>query len=78
MATINEMKEVLTEQYEKTGVLNQLRAILRSETFNILNNKKKAAGQPSNQNLIINELVREYLAFNNYNYTNSTFIPESG
>ena len=78
MATINEMKEVLKEHLEQNGTLNEVRAKMRSEIFNTLNNKKKSAGTPSNNNLIVNELIREYLAFNNYNYSNSVFVPETG
>lgn len=78
MTTINEMKEVLKEHLEKNGSLNEIRSKMRSEIFNTLNNGQKPQQSLSNQNLIINELIREYLAFNNYNYTNSVLIPEAG
>ena len=77
MATLNEMKEVLKEHLEKNGTLNELRSKMRSEIFNTLNNQPKKVTQLSNQNLIINELIREYLLFNNYNYTNNVLIPEA-
>jgi lisH domain-containing protein FOPNL len=32
----------------------------------------------SNTNLVLNELIREYLEFNNYKHTQSVFIPETG
>ena len=32
----------------------------------------------SNSNLLINELIREYLEFNHYRHTLSVFVPESG
>lgn len=32
----------------------------------------------SNENLLINELIREYLEFNNYHQTLSVFLPETG
>jgi lisH domain-containing protein FOPNL len=78
MTTLNEMKEVLKEHLEKNGTLNEIRSKLRSDIFNTLNNSGKNQQGLSNQNLIINELIREYLAFNNYNYTNSVLIPEAG
>ena len=31
--------------------------------------------EPSNDNLVINELIREYLVFNNYRETLSVFLP---
>lgn len=78
MTTLNEMKEVLKEQLEKNGSLNEIRAKLMSEIFNSLNNNPKQGQNLSNQNLLINELIREYLVFNNYNYTNSVLVSEAG
>ncbi len=78
MATINELKEVLKEHLEDKGVLNQLRTSLRSEIFKTLNDQNQEAPRPSNENYIINELVKEYLEFNNYHYTSSVFESESG
>ena len=37
MATINELKEVLKETLEERGVLSQIRARIRAEIFNSLN-----------------------------------------
>lgn len=34
--------------------------------------------EPCNENLIINELIREYLIYNSYRDTLSVFLPESG
>ena len=78
MATINELKEVQKEHLEGTGTLNEIRSRMRAEIFNTLNNKNTEKPQLSKQNLIINELIREYLIFNNYNYSNAVFVPESG
>lgn len=61
MATLNEMKEVLKEHLENNGTLNEVRSKMRAEIFNTLNNKPKNPPKLSNQNLIINELIREYL-----------------
>lgn len=77
MATLNEMKEVLKEHLEQNGTLNEIRSKMRAEIFNTLNNQPKKQDQLTNQNLIINELIREYLVYNNYNYTNSVLIPEA-
>lgn len=80
MASVNELKEVLKETLEERGVLNEIRAKVRAEIFNSLNDQssKNSKQKPvSNENLIINELIREYLAFNNYNNTLSVFLPES-
>lgn len=34
--------------------------------------------EPCNENLIINELIREYLIYNGYRDTLSVFVPETG
>ena len=80
MASINELKEVLKETLEERGVLNEIRAKVRAEIFNSLNEQPKEnqkQKQLSNENMLINELIREYLIFNNYNNTLSVFLPES-
>jgi len=80
MASVNELKEVLKETLEERGVLNEIRARVRAEIFNSLNDQSKDKNSKqsvSNENLIINELIREYLVFNNYNNTLSVFLPES-
>jgi lisH domain-containing protein FOPNL len=75
---MNEMKDVLKEQLEKDGSLNEVRAKLRSHLFNTLNNNQKSKQNLSNQDLIMGELIREYLTFRNLNYANSVMIPEAG
>lgn len=78
MATIDDMKTVLKEALEERGVLSELRAKLRAEIFNSLNDKPYDRPKLSNENLIINELIREYLIFNNYTHALSVFLPEAG
>ena len=41
MATINELKDVLKESLEEKGVLQEIRAKIRAEIFNTLNDKPK-------------------------------------
>lgn len=78
MASINELKEVLKETLEERGVLSQIRARIRAEIFSTLNDSPPNRPDLSNENLIINELIREYLTFNGYQHTLSVFLPESG
>ena len=75
MASINELKEVLKETLEERGVLSQIRARLRAEIFSTLNDSPPNRPDLSNENLIIKELIREYLAFNGYQHTLSVFLP---
>lgn len=78
MATLDDMKTVLKDALEERGVLSELRAKLRAEIFNSLNDKPVDRPKLSNENLIINEIIREYLLFNNYTHALSVFLPESG
>ena len=61
------MKETL----ENRGVLNQIKARIRAEVFNALDDHTEPPPSLSNENMLINELIREYLQFNNYKYTAS-------
>lgn len=78
MASINELKEVLKETLEERGVLTKIRAQIRSEIFSTLNDVPPNRPELSKENEIVNELIREYLAFNGYQHTLSVFLPESG
>ena len=78
MATLNELKDVLKETLDDRGVLSEIRARIRAEIFGALNDKQNEKPKLSSENTIINELIREYLVFNNYNHTASVFVPESG
>ncbi|KAM9101113.1 lisH domain-containing protein FOPNL isoform X2 [Sarcophilus harrisii] len=78
MATVSELKAVLKDTLEKRGVLGQLRATIRAEVFNALDDQGEKPPPLSHENLLINELIREYLEFNKYNYSASVLTAESG
>ena len=61
------MKETL----EARGVLGQLKARIRAEVFSALDDQREPRPPLSHENLLINELIREYLEFNKYRYTAS-------
>ena len=69
----------LRENLEGRGTLRKIRAELRAEIFQALDDKQ-GVQQPalSDENLIINELVREYLTFNKYRNTLSVLMTEAG
>ncbi|KAL3995987.1 heterogeneous nuclear ribonucleoprotein F/H [Sarotherodon galilaeus] len=71
MATITELKCALRETLESRGVLGQLKARIRAEVFSALDDQREPRPPLSHENLIINELIREYLEFNKYRYTAS-------
>ncbi|XP_041063126.1 centrosomal protein 20 isoform X2 [Cetorhinus maximus] len=78
MATVSELKGVLKETLEKRGVLGQLKARIRAEVFSALDDQSEPRPPLSHENLLINELIREYLEFNKYKYTASVLTAEAG
>lgn len=69
---------VLKETLENRGVLGQIRARVRAEVFGALDDQSEPRPSLSNENLLINELIREYLSFNKYKYTESVLLAETG
>lgn len=59
---------------EKRGILGHLKARIRAEVFNALDDESESRPSLSHENLLINELIREYLEFNKYKYTASVLI----
>lgn len=78
MATVEELKDVLKEHLEQNGVLNEIRSQIRAQIFNSLNDQPQQPPKSTQENLIINDLIKEYLQFNNYNYSSSVFESECG
>ncbi|KAF4792002.1 FGFR1OP N-terminal like protein [Turdus rufiventris] len=82
MATVAELKAVLKDTLEKRGALAQIKARIRAEVFNALDDQSEPRPTLSRENLLINELIREYLDYNKYKYTASVLtadrIPEPG
>ncbi|XP_012866597.1 PREDICTED: lisH domain-containing protein FOPNL isoform X2 [Dipodomys ordii] len=78
MATVTELKTVLKDTLEKRGVLGYLKARIRAEVFHALDDDQEPRPPLSHENLLINELIREYLDFNKYKYTESVLMAESG
>lgn len=59
---------VIIETLERRGTLNSIRGQIRAEVFNSLDDKASVKPKPSNDTILLNELVREYLEYNSYNY----------
>ncbi|XP_014679083.1 PREDICTED: lisH domain-containing protein FOPNL-like isoform X2 [Priapulus caudatus] len=51
---------------------------MRAEIFRSLEDTSRPPPRLTDENLLINELIREYLLFNNYRYTESVLVSESG
>ncbi|XP_033630850.1 lisH domain-containing protein FOPNL-like [Asterias rubens] len=78
MTSVQELKAVLKETLESRGVMGQIKARVRSEVFHALDDQSDPRPPLSNENMLINELIREYLEFNKYKYTSSVLTAESG
>ncbi|XP_073503783.1 centrosomal protein 20 isoform X2 [Phyllobates terribilis] len=78
MATVSELRAVLTDTLDKRGVLGQLKARVRAEVFAALNDQSEPTPELSHENLLINEMIREYLEFNKYKHSSSVLSAESG
>ncbi|NXG41172.1 FOPNL protein, partial [Psilopogon haemacephalus] len=69
---------VLKDTLEKRGALGQIKARIRAEVFNALDDQSVPRPLLSHENLLINELIREYLEYNKYKYTASVLTSEAG
>ena len=65
---------VIKDTLENRGVLGQIKARIRAEVFKSLDDQTDSKPPLSNENMIINELIREYLEFNKYRYTASVMV----
>ena len=75
---LEDLRDVLKDTLENRGVLGQVKARIRAEIFAALDDNSLPPPKLSNENLIINELIREYLEYNNYRQSLSVFLPETG
>lgn len=72
------MVTVLKDTLEKRGALGEIKARIRAEIFNALDDQSEPRPPLSHENLLINELIREYLEYNKYKYTASVLIAGIG
>ena len=78
MTSIEVLKNALKETLEQKGVLNQIRGIMRQSIFEAIQSDDNPQKNLSNDDLIINELIKEYLSYNNYLHSLSVFQAETG
>ncbi|KAL6752727.1 hypothetical protein V8C86DRAFT_2748886, partial [Haematococcus lacustris] len=81
MSSVTELKDALKSSLDRNGSLRELQAQLRAAIFKSLSEADPVLSSkpgPSDENLVCNELIREYLAWNGYRETLSVFLPESG
>jgi len=65
---------VVKETLEDRGVLGQIKARIRAEVFHALEEDTEPSPPLGNENMFINELIREYYEFNKYKYSLSVML----
>jgi lisH domain-containing protein FOPNL len=76
--TNEDLKSALKTSLEERGVLNSIKALMRKSIFDAIDIDNYAKPKIPEENLIINEMIKEYLKYNNYNYSNQVFQSETG
>ena len=74
----DELKGALRETLDRKGVLGALRAQMRAEVFHAVDEQSDVRPGLSNEQLLLNEAIREYLTFTGYHHTLSVFMAEAG
>lgn len=68
MSEINDLKQLIKDNLDKRGVINKIKSEMKTEILSILTEQVQSDSQLtqklSNENLLINDLIREYLDFN--------------
>ncbi|XP_017778482.1 PREDICTED: lisH domain-containing protein FOPNL-like [Nicrophorus vespilloides] len=78
--TERDLLEAVKESLNQVGSLGHFKAELRAAVMSILNkntNHKVPSSIPE-ETKVINELIREYLGWNGYIYTEQILVAESG
>lgn len=78
MTSLDDLKAALIETLDRRGALGQVKAKVRAEIFAALDDESAGRPELPRENLIINELIRQYLEHNQYYHTLSVFLPETG
>ena len=78
MSSLDELKTSLKETLIKGGLLNKIKAQMRQGIFNIIDNDNNQKPNLTKENFIINELIKEYLIYNNYTFSLNVFQSETG
>ncbi|XP_050294656.1 centrosomal protein 20 [Anthonomus grandis grandis] len=75
-----DLLEAIKESLQKDGTLGRFKGEIRAAVMNVLNKNSGSGDAPKvpDETRLINELIREYLAWNGYLYTEQVLATESG
>uniref|UniRef100_A0A1X7VJW2 Centrosomal protein 20 n=1 Tax=Amphimedon queenslandica TaxID=400682 RepID=A0A1X7VJW2_AMPQE len=74
----DDLKKIIKETLRARGTWNEIKSHLTSEVVEVLDEKEHTKPKLNRENYVINELIQEYLQFNNYKYTSAVLTQESG
>ena len=69
MSTLEDLRSAVKQTLEQNGSLAATRAKLRADIFTTLQDPTEVKPKLPHENLILNELILEYLNYNNLNCT---------
>ncbi|ENN76925.1 centrosomal protein 20 [Dendroctonus ponderosae] len=74
-----DLLQAIRESLQKDGILGRFKGEIRAAVINVLNKNSDPGDAPEipQETKLINELVREYLAWNGYLYTEQVMAAES-
>lgn len=77
--SLDSVEDAVLASLKESGMYDRLCASVRAEIYKMLteNESGKQKAPLCRENYVINELIREYLRFNNYNDTLSVFVRET-
>ena len=78
MNSVEDLKTTLKESLIKGGILNKIKAQIRAEIYNELDNDNNPRPNLTKENFIINELIKEYFNFNGYTFSSDVLQSETG
>ena len=74
---MDDLTSVIQQTLENSGVLSNVRGRLRAEVFKALDDRSVERPKLPSDNLLINELIREYLLYNNHHHTLAVLMQET-
>ena len=80
--SVEQLKDVLKQNLQERGVLNKIKSHLRAEIFKSFNEDddetvRERKPHVTGEQLLINELIREYLLWSGYHHSLSVFLQET-
>ncbi|CAF0904588.1 unnamed protein product [Rotaria sordida] len=78
MSTLEDLRSAVKQTLEQNGSLAATRAKLRADIFATLQDPTEVKPRIPHENLLINELILEYLNYNNLHCAASVLAVESG